>query len=98
MTTEEIEKAAEEYAIKLDVSTFDCKAARKDFREGAKFANKHWQEKIRWIPVADKLPEIRDDYQILIKEKDGKYQSFWVTCEADLRFLVRIATHWREFI
>ena len=47
MKTEEIEKAAEEYATKLDVSTFDYKAARKDFREGADFANKHWQEKTK---------------------------------------------------
>lgn len=63
METEEIEKAASEYANTnlLDetnpafieaaiLCSFD------DFKAGAEFANKHWQEKTRWIPVEEKLP------------------------------------------
>lgn len=79
MTKEEIEKVAEEYAAKLDVSTFDYKAARKDFREGADFANKHWQEKTRWIPVEERLPKAitgntNVSRQVLIKLKDSGYR------------------------
>ena len=68
MTTEEIEKAAEEYATKLDVSTFDYKAARKDFREGADFANKHWQEKTRWKSLETEPPKFEGQkYEILVR-------------------------------
>ena len=73
MTTEEINKAAEEYATKLDVSTFDYKAARKDFREGADFANKHWQEKTRWKSLEKEPPTtFRERVQILLKNKHGE--------------------------
>ena len=84
MTTEEIEKAAEEYATKLDVSTFDYKAARKDFREGADFANKHWQEKTRWKALLTEPPKLpsnpSEEKQVLIKHAKGGY---------DVKFLVK---------
>ena len=102
MTTEEIDKAAEEYAIKLDVSTFDYKAARKDFREGADFANKYWQEKTKWIPVKERLPQIqangfsdmvltRDKHGIIkIERYDQEFGNF-----SGLRYGGEV-THWKE--
>ena len=84
MTTEEIEKTAEEYATKLDVSIFDYKAARKDFREGADFVNKHWQEKTRWRSLLIEPPKLpsnpSEEKQVLIKHAKGGY---------DVKFLVK---------
>lgn len=98
MTTQEIEKAAEEYAIKLDVSTFDYKAARKDFRAGADFANKHWQEKTRWIPVEERLPAFEGKRRtILVKTGDDLYSFLWIIQEVSLSdFECQGYTHWKE--
>ena len=84
MTTEEIEKAAKEYAANLDVQEFDYKAAKKDFIEGAEFVNKHWQEKTRWKSLLTNPPKLpsnpSEEKQVLIKHAKGGY---------DVKFLVK---------
>lgn len=66
MTTEEIEKAAEDYAERKRLEFDDCSfkdALKRDFKSGGDFVNKYWQEKTRWIPYpSKKLPEIGRDY------------------------------------
>ena len=103
MTTEEINKAAEEYATKLDVSTFDYKAARKDFREGADFVNKHWQEKTRWIPVEERLPKVRKTpFFIIVQAYDNSdkfranIETFLVKDERDLLWVWMNCKYWKE--
>lgn len=87
MTTEEIDKAAEEYAIKLDVSTFDYKAARKDFREGADFANKHWQERTRWRSLEKEPPKFEGQkYEVLVRFSPGIHD---IVCIVGLRSVER---------
>lgn len=67
MTTEEIEKAANEFAEKhgfrvpYDGSNefydkVDVRASKDGFKAGAEFVDKHWQEKTRWIPIEERLP------------------------------------------
>ena len=96
MTTEEINKAAEEYATKLDVSTFDYKAARKDFREGADFVNKHWQEKTRWKSLETEPPKYEgQNYQVLVRFAPGIYD---VVCIIRLRSIERaIAAGYKDW-
>ena len=66
MTTEEIDKAVKEYTESLKSIAFENLSGeeipyllRGAFREGLDFANKHWQEKTRWIPVEERLPKVR---------------------------------------
>lgn len=79
MTTEEIKKAAREYTKSLEIG--NClmlqfgeleKYAKRDFVAGAKFANKIWQEKTRWIPVEERLPELRENpFWVVVKNDKG---------------------------
>lgn len=67
MTEEQINKAAEEYSLRVnghyypiipeDFNRSIGEVTENAFVEGANFANKHWQEKNRWIPVTERLPE-----------------------------------------
>ena len=86
MTTEEIEKAANEFAEKhgfrvpYDGSNefydkVDVRASKDGFKAGAEFVDKHWQEKTRWIPIKERRPEVRDTlYCIAVKWEDFMYQ------------------------
>ena len=62
MTTEEIDKAAEEYTVSIKSIFEDLSGEetpyllRGAFREGLESANKYWQERTRWIPVEERLP------------------------------------------
>ena len=67
MTDEQINKAGEEYAVEfctetteeiLKLSAGEIRDYFRDaFIKGANLANKHWEEKTRWIPVTERLPE-----------------------------------------
>ena len=98
MTTEEIEKAVEEYAIKLDVSTFDYQAARKDFREGADFANKHWQEKTRWKSLEKEPPsEYGYGKMYLLRAESGiPYLVPFPYKESIKEFIDSVFIEWKE--
>lgn len=103
MTTEEIEKAAENYAIDtclkliiLDPSTEPL--IKESFKKGAEFANKHWQEKIRWIPVEERLPVFGGERRtILVKTGENLYAFLWIIQELSLSdFECQQYTHWKE--
>ena len=71
MTTEEIQKAAEkEYLANPDYSV---KELVNTFTAGAKFANKIWQEKIRWKSLEKEPPTIFGErVQVILKNKHGE--------------------------
>lgn len=79
MKTEEIEKAAEEYAEKSVDETqiySDIKliksAAMVDFKEGAELCNKYWQEKTRWKSLETEPPtEYRYNKMYLLRTESG---------------------------
>lgn len=56
MTTEEIEKAAERFTEERRYKSTGY-PPKEWFKAGAEFADKHWQEKTKWIPVEERLPE-----------------------------------------
>ena len=63
MTTEEIEKAANEYQERIYTDVYEEGSLEEqklqclnDFKAGADFANKHWQEKTRWKSLETEPP------------------------------------------
>ena len=75
MTTEEIEKAVEEYTESLKSIAFENLSGeetpyllRGAFKEGLESANKHWQEKTRWKSLEKEPPKfVGQKYQILVR-------------------------------
>ena len=75
MTTEEIEKAVEEYTESLKSIAFENLSGeeapyllRGAFKEGLESANKHWQEKTRWRSLETEPPKfVGQKYQILVR-------------------------------
>ena len=84
MTTEEIEKVANEFAEKhgfrvpYDGSNefydkVDVRAIKDGFTAGVEFANKHWQEKTRWKSLEKEPPTIfGEKVQVILKNKHGE--------------------------
>ena len=110
MTTEEIEKAVEEYDESLKSIAFENLSGeeipyllRGAFKEGLESANKHWQEKTRWIPVDEKLPPRETETrQVFVKNKN-RHSLNWMIVSCfderyfdDIEFIRREFTHWRE--
>lgn len=105
MTTEVIEKAVEDYAESLKSISFENLSGeetpyllRGAFKEGLDFANKHWQEKTRWIPVEERLPVFEGKRRtILVKTGDDLYSFLWIIQEVSLSdFECQGYTHWKE--
>lgn len=91
MTTEEINKAVEEYAESLKSIAFENLSGeetpyllRGAFKEGLESANKYWQEKTRWKSLLIEPPKLpsspSEEKQVLIKHAKGGY---------DVKFLVK---------
>ena len=111
MTTEEIDKAAEEYANKRfsskDIEMYQLsgkqvsRIIKTTFASGVEFSDKHWQEKTRWIPVEERLPvKPSRTRQILGKDKHTVWVVF-ISCSDEgylnsLESLKREFTHWKE--
>lgn len=102
MTTEEIEKAIERFTEERRHKSTGY-PPKEWFKAGAEFADKHWQEKTRWIPVEKKLPEVRDTpYCIAIKYKvaESDCDNIGAICiydKTDVDYiLLEQITHWRE--
>ena len=101
MTTEEIEKAAEDYAKRLDYSMeakhnmciADFEIA---FKKGAQFVNNNWLEKTRWIPVEERLPD--RDKHVLWKTQGNGYFVMKLGKDTNFEWFKTHAkvTHWRE--
>ena len=105
MTTEEIEKTAQEYDESLKSIAFGNLTGedipyllRGAFKEGLKSANKHWEEKTRWVPVEERLPAFEGKRRtVLVKTGDDLYSFLWIIQEVSLSdFECQGYTHWRE--
>ena len=57
MTKEEVEKAAIVYDNGLKRHPVSSEALREDLVKFGQIVNDHWQEKTRWIPIEERLPE-----------------------------------------
>lgn len=55
-----------------------------------------YEELLRWIPVEEELPEIKDEpYQIIGKlAANGQYETYWVY--QDTTNIEKECTHWRK--
>lgn len=106
MTKQEIEKAVEEYAKSLKSIAFENLSGeeipyvlRGAFKEGLESANKHWQEKARWIPVEELgLPMGR---QLFVKLEDSNYGVALINpnygvVNSYFTFDMPKITHWKE--
>lgn len=102
MATEKIEKAARSY---VKDSYGDCipqehsfNIAINAFKEGFEFANKHWQEKTRWISVGERLPEVRETpYWVVAKTESGDdYVMVNIKNEGFFEYLKTYFTYWKE--
>ena len=97
MTTEEIEKTAQEYTCNLRGAILKD-VATSWFIVGAMYADSNWQEKTRWIPVEERLPVFGGKVRtILVKTSDNLYSFLWVMQEISLLdFELQSYTHWKE--
>ena len=103
MTSEEIEKAVEDYTESLKsissktlvgrVMPYALKGA---FKEGLEFANKHWQEKTRWKSLETEPPKFEGQkYEVLVRFSPGIHD---IVCIVGLRSVERaIAAGYKEW-
>ena len=108
MKTEEIKKAAREYTKSLEIG--DClmlqfgeleKYAKRDFVAGAKFANKIWQEKTRWIPVEERLPKMKKEpYYVLLKWEEANDEDIdvvYIFGQREIDYMLWVkCKYWKE--
>ena len=93
---EQIEKAGKQYANLRDRASWVRNKA--SFIAGANFANQIWEEKTRWIPVGERLPEIKEkEYPIAAKYNEDSYAIFWIFKDC-MPLCETMATHWKEII
>lgn len=78
-------KKASDYAETLKAD--DCHLSKKevenyaktDFQAGYLCCQKEYEEKLRWIPIEEKVPEIKKDtYQVLIERQDGMLDLIYI--------------------
>ena len=113
MTTEEIEKAAEKYTESLKSIAFENLSGeetpyllRGAFKEGLESANKHWQEKTRWISVGERLPKAitintNVSRQVWVKLEGRGYRVMQYDHLAKRffpQYVNEVITHWKEII
>ena len=108
MTTEEIDKAAEKYTESLKSIAFENLSGeetpyllRGAFKEGLESANKHWQEKTRWIPVEERLPELRKEpYCVLIKWEEANDENIdivYIFGQREIDYMLWVkCKYWKE--
>lgn len=98
MTTEEIEKAAKESFSGCDLSYSEKEIAINSFIEGVVTMDNYWQEKIRWIPIEERLPVFGGERRtILVKTGENLYAFLWIIQELSLSdFECQQYTHWKE--
>ena len=109
MTTEEIEKAANEFAEKhgfrvpYDGSNefydkVDVRASKDGFKAGVEFANKHWQEKTRWKSLETEPPKFEGKkYQILIRHSPITHDVACIVSSRSVEFCIAKGyKYWKE--
>ena len=77
------------------------------FENGAKYTKEEYEEKLRWIPVEEKLPE-SNKIEIVFKTKTERiyYGFYGLSCNfyvmlaelLDKNIQVNEVTHWRYFL
>lgn len=60
-----LEKKASDYAESFKLKGVDANKAKVDFMAGYVNCQKEYKEKLRWIPIEEKLPENRE--RVLVK-------------------------------
>ena len=51
----------------------------KEYSKGYSDCKKEYEEKLRWIPVEEKVPEIKKDtYQVFIERQDGMLDLIYI--------------------
>lgn len=103
MTTEEIEKAFSSHIANYEKMIGQPIKHRQDalhhFTQGMSVSDKHWQEKTRWIPVEERLPEVKaSEYPIYAKNEREKndYAILVIDDQLSLEYLKKAFTHWKE--
>ena len=100
MTTEEIINAAIEL-VDYGTGQHNADSPIECFKKGAEFMDKHWQEKTRWIPVEERLPEVKKEpYCVLIKWEEANDENIDIVYifgqrEIDYMSLVK-CKYWKE--
>lgn len=96
MTKEEIKEAAKKVA-RNTYYTYISEYGEKIFIKGVEFANKHWQEKTRWINPREQRPEIKKTpYHVLYKRYDGMIGVHRIMVDYDIAFLLINCVGWKE--
>ena len=77
-----------------------------NFKSGYECCQKEYEEKLRWIPVEEKLPKIGE--RVLLKNEFYEYVGFLSKNKKDFRALtveisysnekIKGVTHWRSFL
>lgn len=100
MTTEEIEKQIFEKMRAKDFGESMCNETK---RNVLRWVMQQLQEKTRWIPVEEKLPEVRGTpYCIAIKyesvaSEEEMIGTLYVYDQSDVNYLLLEGiTHWKE--
>ena len=63
-----------------------------------KYAEHYLEAKTRWIPVSERLPEIREKGYDVLAKNDTDYAALIICSRLDIKVLVEIFTHWKEII
>ena len=106
MKSEKIALASETYALEITNENKQCESLRLErrvaiaaFQAGADLVNDYWQEKTRWIPITERLPDVRkNEYPIYTKNERGKddYDIILIDNQLSLEYLKKCFTHWKE--
>ena len=86
MTNQEIEKAAERFTEERRHKSTGY-PPKEWFKAGAEFADKHWQEKIRWKSLETEPPKFEGQkYEVLVRFSPGIHD---IVCIVGLRSVER---------
>ena len=94
----EIKKEMIDFANALEITN-----SKSDYNRGYSDCRKEYEEKLRWIPIEEKLPEIGE--RVLLKNEFYEYVGFLSKNKKDFRALtveisysnekINGVTHWR---
>lgn len=95
-TTAEIKKIA--YSICNSCNEIGFNQVLEGLNTGIELCQKEYEEKLRWIPVEESKPEIKEEqYQIQVLNRKNDIQVIWFGTEYDLSFINRFKA-WRYFL
>ena len=92
-----------EKAIKKEMADFartlEITNNKSDYNRGYSDCRKEYEEKLRWIPVEEKLPELRKrQYMVESMSKSG-IRSYWIIdSQYDIDSLKEYRVLWRYFL